>query len=83
MRFEEAYGVWAEGQLTQEEAGGILGLCDRTFRRYIHPYQDEGMDGLFDMRLTQASSRRAPVSEPYGPWGAASWVEREAFLFMG
>ena len=63
MRFEEAYGVWTEGRLTQEEAARILGVCDRTFRRYIHRYQDEGMDGLLDKRLTQASSRRAPVDE--------------------
>jgi len=35
MRFEEAYGIWTEGRLNQEEAARILGVCDRTFRRYI------------------------------------------------
>jgi transposase len=63
MRFEEAYGVWTERRLTQEEAARILGVCDRTFRRYINRYEERGLDGLLDRRLTQASSRRAPVDE--------------------
>ena len=32
MRFEEAYGGWQQGRLTQEEAAGLLGVCERTFR---------------------------------------------------
>ena len=63
MRFEEAYGVWTEGRLTQEEAARILGVCDRTFRRYVDRYEERGLDGLLDKRMTQASSRRAPVDE--------------------
>ncbi|TFG68551.1 MAG: ISNCY family transposase [Anaerolineales bacterium] len=63
MRFEEAYGVWTERRLTQEEAARMLGVCDRTFRRYINRYEERGLDGLLDKRLTQASSRRAPVDE--------------------
>ena len=63
MRFEEAYGVWTERRLTQEEAARMLGVCDRTFRRYIDRYEESGLDGLLDKRLTQASSRRASVDE--------------------
>ncbi|TFH48342.1 MAG: hypothetical protein E4G89_06445 [Methanothrix sp.] len=63
MRFEEAYGVWTEGRLNQEEAVRMLGVCDRTFRRYIDRYEESGREGLLDKRLTQASSRRAPVDE--------------------
>jgi len=63
MRFEEAYNVWTEKRLSQEEAARILGVCDRTFRRYIDRYEDNGLDRLLDKRLTQASSRRAPVDE--------------------
>ena len=63
MRFEEAYSVWTEKRLSQEEAARILGVCDRTFRRYIDRYEDSGLDGLLDKRLTQASSRRASVDE--------------------
>jgi len=35
MRFEEAYEGWNEGRLTQGEAARILGVCERSFRRYL------------------------------------------------
>ena len=63
MRFEEAYGGWTESRLTQEEAALLLGVCARTFRRYIDRYEEEGLDGLIDKRLSQVSCRRAPVDE--------------------
>ena len=63
MRFQEAYGGWRERRLTQEEAARLLGVCERTFRRYVDRYEDEGLDGLVDKRLSQVSARRAPVDE--------------------
>lgn len=63
MRFEEAYDGWQEKRLTQEEAARLLGVCERTFRRYIGRYEDQGLDGLIDKRLEQVSHRRAPVDE--------------------
>ena len=41
----------------------MLGVCDRTFRRYINRFQEDGLDGLIDKRLEQVSHRRAPVDE--------------------
>ena len=52
-----------KGRLTQEEAGRILGMSERTFRRYLRRVEEEGVQGILDKRLTQASSRRAPVDE--------------------
>ncbi len=63
MRFEEAYEGWNAGRLTQAEAARILGVCERSFRRYMGRYEAEGLDGLIDRRLEQASNRRAPVDE--------------------
>ena len=63
MRFKEAYGGCRERRLTQEEAARLLGVCERTFRRYVDRYEDEGLDGLVDKRLSQVSARRAPVDE--------------------
>ena len=63
MRFEEAYEGWTEKRLTQEEAAQLLGICPRTFRRYINRYEEDGLEGLLDKRLAQASHRRAPVDE--------------------
>ena len=38
-------------------------MCARTFRRYIDRYEEDGLDGLLDKRLSQVSHRRAPVDE--------------------
>jgi len=63
MRFTEAYVDWQQDRLTQEEAALILGVSDRTFRRYIDRYEESGLEGIADKRLTQTSHRRAPVDE--------------------
>ncbi|MCK4468846.1 MAG: helix-turn-helix domain-containing protein, partial [Desulfobacterales bacterium] len=48
MRFEEAYGIWTENRLSQEEAARMLGVCARTFRRYIDRYEEGGLEGVLD-----------------------------------
>jgi len=63
MRFEEAYGGWTSKRLSQSEAAVLLGVCSRTFRRYSNRYDESGLEGILDKRLTQASCRRAPVDE--------------------
>lgn len=63
MRFEGTYDEWKKGKLTQEEAARILGVCDRTFRRYLVRFEEEGLRGLVDRRLDRVSHRRAPVDE--------------------
>ena len=63
MRFEEAYTGWGERRLTQVQAAELLGVCTRTFRRYIHRYESEGLNGLLDKRMSRISHRRAPVDE--------------------
>jgi transposase len=90
MRFEEMYSGWRQGKLSQEEAAIVLGVCPRTFRRQICRYEENGMEGLNDNRLTQASHRRAPVDEvlsvtdryrsSYRGWNVKhfySWYTRE------
>ena len=62
-RFIEALDGWAEKRLTQEEAAHLLGVCSRTFRRHVDRYHEDGLDGLIDKRMSQVSSRRAPVDE--------------------
>jgi transposase len=63
MQFEQAYSIWSEGRLTQDDAARMLGVCSRSFRRYIDRYEESGIEGLLDKRLTQQSSRKAPVDE--------------------
>lgn len=69
MRFEEMYLGWQQGRLSQEEAALVLGVCPRTFRRQICRYEEQGLEGLNDKRLTQVSHRRAPVDEIMGVTG--------------
>lgn len=63
MRFKETYEAWQEKRMTQEEAARLLGVCERSFRRYIAQYEEEGLDGLRDKRVHQVSSRRASEAE--------------------
>lgn len=63
MRFEEAYYGWTEKRLNQTEAARLLGVCERTFRRYVNRYEENGIEGLVDKRLEQVSHRRAPIDE--------------------
>jgi transposase len=41
MRFEEIYQWQLERNLTNEEAAEILGVCERTYRRWCRRYEDE------------------------------------------
>ena len=79
MRFEEAYEGWQARRLTQEEAARLLGVCERTFRRYLDRYEEAGLEGLIDKRLEQVSQRRAPVVHAYMPL----WLARVAENTLG
>ena len=63
MKFEEVYGRTRSRLLSQAEAAEVLGVSDRTFRRWRDRYEAEGADGLYDRRLGRVSARRAPVDE--------------------
>jgi transposase len=49
--------------LSQLEAAELLGMSERTFRRWRDRLRDEGAEGLVDRRVGKASPRRAPASE--------------------
>ena len=51
------------GELSQGEASEILGVSERTFRRWRDRYEAEGAEGLYDRRLGRASARRVGVDE--------------------
>ncbi len=61
MKFEEIYGRWQQRRLSQAEAAEILGMSERSFRRWQDRYQADGLEGLADRRLGKASARRVPV----------------------
>ena len=63
MKFEDVYGRTYRGELSQVEAAEILGMSERSFRRYRDRFEAEGSEGLYDRRLGRASLRRAGVDE--------------------
>ena len=63
MKFEDVYGRWQQRRLSQAEAAEILGMSERTFRRWRDRYQVDGLEGLADRRLGKASARRVPVDQ--------------------
>jgi transposase len=63
MRFEELYARRQRRELTMAEAAEMLGITERTFRRWSDRYEAEGVAGLEDRRLGRASARAVPVDE--------------------
>ena len=63
LRFEEGLERYRKRRLTSDEAGELLGMSGRHFRRLIERYDEAGADGLRDRRLGKPSPRRAPAAE--------------------
>jgi Helix-turn-helix domain len=62
-RFEEAFEQYRRQRLTGEEAGELLGLSGRHFRRLCVRYEEDGVEGLRDRRIGKVSPHRAPERE--------------------
>jgi transposase len=62
MRFTDILGRNERSELSQMEAAELLGISERTFRRWRDRHRESGLGGLDDRRLAP-SLRRAPVIE--------------------
>jgi transposase len=49
--------------LSKLEAAEILGVSERTFRRWCERYREDGEGGVADRRLGRPSSKRVPLAE--------------------
>lgn len=63
MRFEEVYRVRPAKRLTVLQAADLLGVTERTFRRWSQRYEEAGAEGLADLRLGRIAHNAAPVDE--------------------
>ena len=63
QKFRDVLSRWERKDLSGLEAGELLGMSERQFRRYRVRYEDEGLAGLADKRLGKMSERRVPVDE--------------------
>jgi hypothetical protein len=61
QKFRDVLSRWDRGELSMLEAGELLGMSERQFRRYRDRYEEEGPAGLVDRRLGKVSPRRVPA----------------------
>ena len=62
-RVIDAIGLHRKKKLSCEEAGALLGISERHFRRLRDAYEAHGAEGIIDRRRGGASGRRAGVDE--------------------
>ena len=63
QKFGDVLSRWKAGSLSMAEAGELLGISERQFRRYRERYEEEGLEGLIDRRLGKPSPKRVPDPE--------------------
>jgi hypothetical protein len=63
QKFRDVLSRWELGSLSMLEAGELLGMSERQFRRYRDRYEEDGMDGLLDRRLGKPSPKQVPARE--------------------
>jgi hypothetical protein len=63
QKFRDVLSRWERRELSGLEAGEILGVSERQFRRYRERYEEDGLSGLVDRRLGKASAKRVPVDK--------------------
>jgi transposase len=61
LKFVDVLGRWEASELSQLEAADLLGVGERTFRRWCRRYDEGGEAGLLDRRIGKASGKRVPV----------------------
>ncbi len=63
MRCEELYERRHRREWTMVEAAEMLGVTERTFRRWSVRYEAEGLEGVLDRRIGRPSGRAVPVDD--------------------
>lgn len=63
QKFRDVLSRWELGELSMLEAGEVLGMSERQFRRYRDRYEEDGLEGLVDRRLGKPSPKRVPSAD--------------------
>jgi transposase len=61
IRFLSVFGRYEAAELSELEAAELLGVGERTFRRWRHRFEEDGEEGLLDRRLGKTSGKRVPA----------------------
>jgi hypothetical protein len=65
QKFRDVLSRWERGDLSMLEAGELLGMSQRQFRRYRDRYEEDGVDGLLDRRLGKPSPKRVSLTASF------------------
>ena len=60
LKLRDVLSRWESSRLSQLEAAELLGMSERTFRRWARRLEEEGDEGLVDRRLGRVSGRAVP-----------------------
>ena len=63
MKIQEVILRAMAKKITWWQAAEIVGISDRSMRRWRERYEEFGYDGLFDRRRGKPSPRRVPVGQ--------------------
>src|SRR3954454_22503083 len=63
MKLQEVILRAMAGKLTWMAAAEIIGVTDRTMRRWRERWQEHGYSGLWDYRKRSPSPKRVPVEQ--------------------
>ena len=63
QKFRDVLSRWERQELSMMEAGELLGMSERQFRRYRERFEEEGEAGLIDRRLGKLSEKRIEAAE--------------------
>ena len=61
IKFRSVLGRYESSALNQIEAAELLGITERTFRRWCVRFEEGGDAGLLDRRLGSVSGKRVPA----------------------
>ena len=61
IKFLSILSRYEAAEFSQLEAAELLGIGERTFRRWCQRFEDDGEAGLLDRRLGKVSGKRVPV----------------------
>jgi hypothetical protein len=63
QKFRDVLSRWERRELSMMEAGELLGMSERQFRRYRDRFEEEGETGLIDRRLGKRAATRIEAAE--------------------
>src|ERR1043166_4971607 len=63
LKFRDVLNRWERRELSMMEAGELLGMSERQFRRYRERFEEDGEEGLIDRRLGKPSPKRIAAGE--------------------